>query len=217
MRRDRRREDVPQVLLAGVEQGQIDGHEGLHVALREHQGRLLPQLAPDLLPGPMIPEAQLPNPDHHIQPVARAPDLPGLGLRGAIDRPPEGTVRVAAAEAEVAEMFDDGERLDHLGPDGVTVDQGMATVHTDGEFRAIAHMGKRAELPCRFHLSLLSQGGIPTMPSCLPLFSSQCPAAATSTATVFPPSKPRSPPASVVLTLWLSMIPALGSGSRPTF
>jgi hypothetical protein len=34
---------------------------------------------------------------------------------------------------------------------------------------------------------------------------------------LFPPSKPRSPPASVVLTVWLSMIPALGVGSHPTF
>src|SRR4051794_32867795 len=30
-----------------------------------------------------------------------------------------------------------------------------------------------------------------------------------------PPSKPRGPPISVALTVWLSMLPALGVGSRP--
>jgi hypothetical protein len=34
--------------------------------------------------------------------------------------------------------------------------------------------------------------------------------------TFLPASKPRGPPASVVLTLWLSMIPAVGDASRPT-
>ena len=33
--------------------------------------------------------------------------------------------------------------------------------------------------------------------------------------TFLPASKPRGPPASVVLTLWLSMIPAVGEASRP--
>lgn len=159
------------------------------MALRELDGRLLPQLAPDLLPGPMVLEAQLPDPHHHIQPVARALDLLRLGLCRAIDRMPEGAGGVATAETQVAEMVDAGKRLDHLGPDGMAVDQRMAAVHTGGELGAIAHMGQGAELSCRFHRSLLSQGGLPTRPSCLLLFSSQCLSVATSTVTVFQVSR----------------------------
>ncbi|MBV9282524.1 MAG: nuclear transport factor 2 family protein [Chloroflexi bacterium] len=57
VRRHRRRQEAPPIPPAGGEQGQVDLREVLPVALREHQAGLLPRLAPDPLPGPVVPEA----------------------------------------------------------------------------------------------------------------------------------------------------------------
>jgi len=124
------------------------------MAVRELDGGLLVQCAPDLFPGAMLAEPQVSDPHHDVQPVPRAFDLPRFRPGGAVHGPAKGTSRLTTAPAEIGDLLRAGEKLDRFRPHRMTVAERRPAVNAVPHFGMVAHVRERAELARRLHTRL---------------------------------------------------------------